>query len=399
MTSPTSNLILLENISLAADAQHLPPPAGSARRIPSLDGLRGIAILVVFLHHYFEPTHSCFPGWAGVDLFFVLSGYLITGRLLATKGRPNYFSHFYRNRALRIFPLYYGLIIPFFLAAWLLVRPVNQPHFTYYLQHWKSFFLFTQNWTFIFYGFPRNATLIPLWSLGVEEQFYLFWPLVILLTRDSATRLKLFSAGILLVLVLRTILYVSHPSGSLAGYYNTFLRMDSLMAGSLLCQLHRNASTIRRSWVLAGIAASLALIVLSFIITGNVDSSNPFFGTVGYTVLAALFAGILHLAVQPGNSRLKAFLSMGFLRFCGRISYCLYLIHVPVIIIIGSWISINGARRWPEHALLARWTALSVSIILSFGLSALSYRYFEPIFQRLKKESATSSGTSSHTRY
>jgi peptidoglycan/LPS O-acetylase OafA/YrhL len=175
--------------------------------------------------------------------------------------------------------------------------------------------------------------------------------------------------------------------------------MDSLMAGSLLCQLHRNASTIPRSWVLAGIAALLALIVLSFIISGNVDFSNPFFGTVGYTVLAALFAGILHLAVQPGKSRLKAFLSVGFLRFCGRISYCLYLIHMPIIIIIGSWISINGARRWPEHALLARWTALSVSIVLSFGLSALSYRYFEPIFQRLKRDPATSSGTSSHTRY
>lgn len=389
----------MENISPAGNAQHRPPPADISQRIPALDGLRGVAVLTIFLYHYFERSHPFFPGWAGVDLFFVLSGYLITGRLLATNGQPHYFSHFYRNRILRIFPLYYALVIPFLLAARFWVRPVNQVHFTYYLQHWKSYLLFTQNWTFVFYGRPLNNSLVPLWSLGVEEQFYLFWPLIILLSRNSSTRVKLFSTGILLVLVLRTILFIANPSGGTAAYYNTFLRMDSLLAGSLLCQLHRNALNIPRRWVMSAIAALLALVILSFIIIGNCEPDNSFSGTVGYTVLAVLFAAILHLAVQPGSSLLKTFLNTRFLRFCGRISYCLYLIHMPIIIMIGSWISINGARRWPGHVLLAQMVALSVSTLLSFGLSAFSYRFFEPIFLRFKKDPATSSGTSSHTRY
>jgi peptidoglycan/LPS O-acetylase OafA/YrhL len=166
--------------------------------------------------------------------------------------------------------------------------------------------------------------------------------------------------------------------------------MDSLLAGSLLCQLHQNALKIPRRWVMSAIAALLAGIILSFIIAGNVEPDNAMSVTVGYTLLALLFAAILHLAVQPGSSGLKRLLNTGFLRFCGRISYCLYLINPPIIIIIGSWISINGARRWPGHATLAQWTAILVSAILSLSLSALSYRFFEPIFLRRKRGSVTS---------
>src|SRR6201999_1115975 len=101
----------------------LKPSLTSPHRIASLDGLRGIAVLLVFTWHYLPATHSFFPGWTGVDLFFVLSGYLITQRLMATRQTPNYFSHFYRNRALRIFPLYYTFVIGFLLLAHFFVRP------------------------------------------------------------------------------------------------------------------------------------------------------------------------------------------------------------------------------------------------------------------------------------
>jgi peptidoglycan/LPS O-acetylase OafA/YrhL len=377
------------------------PAAGNLAtpRIPALDGIRGLAILFVLLWHYFPFTKPFFPGWAGVDLFFVLSGYLITGRLLATIGRSHYFSAFYRNRILRIFPLYYALITAFFLGATFLVRPVNQPHFTWYLQHWPGFFCFTQNWTMIIHGVPENLTLAPLWSLAVEEQFYLFWPLVILLTRNAATRIKGFSIGILLVLIGRTILYLQNPASAEYAYVNTFLRMDSLLMGSLLCQLHHTGIKINQRWVITGMTALAGLMTASCISLGDVQPYNAFFSTAGYSLLALFFAALLHLAVQPTdkqpakpqttgtqtqNNPVTPFLNSTFLRFCGRISYCLYLIHFPVLIIIGTWLSIHGQRRWPEYTPVIRWGSLLVSLLLSFGLSALSYRYFETIFLRFK---------------
>src|ERR1700761_1301740 len=114
--------------------------------IPSLDGLRGIAILLVIAFHYF-PGFSF--GWCGVDLFFVLSGYLITGRLIATLDRPGYFTHFYRNRILRIFPLYFATLIVFFIGISFFTKPATQPLLAYYHTHWISYFLFFDNFTFI----------------------------------------------------------------------------------------------------------------------------------------------------------------------------------------------------------------------------------------------------------
>ncbi|HEY4337970.1 MAG TPA: acyltransferase [Puia sp.] len=357
-------------------------PAGNARHIPALDGLRGAAILLVLLWHYFAFTQPYFPGWAGVDLFFVLSGYLITGRLLATKQQPHYFSRFYRNRILRIFPLYYTVVIAFLLVAHWGISAPNQPLFSYYTEHWKSFLVFTQNWTFIAHGRPDNLVLVPLWSIAVEEQFYLVWPLIIFCTRNPATRQKLFLAGIFLVLALRTAFYLANPPSGESAYYNTFFRLDGLLAGSLLCQWHAAGKTIRKP--VAGIYILLLLCIIACTLIGNVLPYNAFFATSGYTILALLFTAILHLAVQAGNNPLTRFLSNPILRFCGRISYCLYLIHVPVLLFIGTKLSILGAKRWPEQATTIHWLAILFSLALSFLLSYLSYRYFESVFLKLK---------------
>jgi peptidoglycan/LPS O-acetylase OafA/YrhL len=357
-------------------------PAGNTRHIPALDGLRGLAILFVLLWHYFAFTQPYFPGWAGVDLFFTLSGYLITSRLLATRQQPDYFSRFYRNRILRIFPLYYTLVIAFLLVARWGISAPNQPLFSYYLDHWKSFLVFTQNWTFITNGRPANLTLVPLWSIAVEEQFYLVWPLIILLTPSPAARQKLFIAGIILVLGLRTAFYLANPPSGESAYYNTFFRLDGLLAGSLLCQWHASGKTIRKP--AAAIFILLFLCILACTWIGDVLPYNAFFATSGYTILALLFTAMTNLATQPGNNPLTRFLNNSFLRFCGRISYCLYLIHVPVLQFVGTKLSILGAQRWPEQATTIHWLAILLSLALSFLLSALSYRYFESIFLKLK---------------
>src|ERR1700754_1013030 len=359
-------------------------PPDKPEHIPALDGLRGIAILMVLVWHYAAFTQPFFPGWAGVDLFFVLSGYLITLKLTAAKGQPHYFSRFYRNRALRILPLYYILVISFLLAIHFFVREKNLPTLDIYIQHWKSFFIFTQNWTFIVFGFPQDLSLAPLWSLAVEEQFYLLWPLIILLLPGSTLRLKIFPFLLLLVLVARTIFYLSDPPSGGSVYYNTFFRMDSFLAGALLFQLHDARINIPRRWVIWTISVLLTIGVLCCLLINNVIPYNPFFGTAGYTLLAVFFACLLHLAIQPGNHVLSTFLSGKFLRFCGRISYCFYLIHVPIMMFVQARLSILGTRLWPGHALFLQWTSLILSLALSFAISYVSGRYFESWLLRLK---------------
>ena len=126
------------------------------KHIPQLDGLRGIAILFVISYHYFGFMKVFGLGWSGVDLFFVLSGYLITSRLLDSRNTSSYFWRFYKNRILRIFPLYYLVLITFLVA--ILTLPKNQHLVTlsYYTQHWAGFFFFFQNWIMIFLVSQKN---------------------------------------------------------------------------------------------------------------------------------------------------------------------------------------------------------------------------------------------------
>jgi len=322
--------------------------ATSSRHIPALDGLRGIAILLVLVWHIAPPLQSFFPGWSGVDLFFVISGYLITGRLLATKGRPHYLSGFFRNRALRILPLYYAVVIGFLFAVHLFVQQKNLPEFSFYTQHWKSYLLFLQNWPLVFSGLPPNPSLVHLWSLAIEEQFYLVWPLAILLIPSSRASFRIFTGLVIVIITARTICYLSYPSSHQANYFNTFFRIDSLIIGALLCQLHAAGVKIP-----VKIARILALALLALIIAGNVlvksvDLASPFNGTVGY------------------------------------------ILHYPIIHTIGTKIVYWGLTRWPGHDNLAMTLSMTVCLLLSFALATFSFRYFESFFLRLKSHPAPS---------
>jgi peptidoglycan/LPS O-acetylase OafA/YrhL len=353
--------------------------------IPALDGLRGWAILWVLMWHYLNFLKPILPGWAGVDLFFVLSGYLITGRLITTKQRPDYFSHFYRNRALRIFPLYFAILIAYFTIIHTFVRSQHLPTVVLYLDHWKSFFLFTGNWTFIIFGFPADGSLIPLWSIAVEEQFYLFWPLVIFLLPNAKTRIWFFTGGILLVLLTRITYCYFSPTGFLS-YYNTFFRMDSLLAGSLLYQLHHSRIIIPPR-ILNGIAAALlSLFLAGYFTVKSTSPHNLFYSTAGFTLIALLSACLLHATVQPGNGFIPRFFNNGFLRFCGKISYGLYLFNFPILWMVGTKLFFWGIGRWPQQVALMHYLSSFICLLLTFLLSILSYRYFESWFLRLKNK-------------
>jgi peptidoglycan/LPS O-acetylase OafA/YrhL len=362
----------------------LPHPS---RYYPALDGLRGIAIIVVLIWHYVSSWHTFFPGWAGVDLFFVLSGYLITGRLLDTKGQPGYFTRFYRNRILRIWPLYYALVIPFLLLI-PYVKAIHAPTVAIYKDHWLSLLLFLQNWTFIRCGTPSDMTLVHLWSLAVEEQFYLLWPLVILLT-TARGRIRIFIPLILLVLAARCIFCWYHPANPINIHYNTFFRIDALVAGSLLCQLHRLDIKIPKGWT--GVIASIGLFIIlaAGIIAGEASPTIPFITTIGYTLLAIVFACALHLTLQPGHP-LARLCTLPSLRWMGKISYGLYIIHMPVRTIIGGRLEVGAARLWPNFQTLIGWSVPWFCFFLSLFLSVISFRYYESFFLRLKSSSRPS---------
>ena len=363
---------------------HPSKPSTHPNHIPALDGLRGIAIIMVLLWHYLPASQSFFPGWTGVDLFFVLSGYLITWRLLATKDQPNFFSRFYRNRILRIFPLYYTLVIGFLLAIHFLVQPKNLPTFDTYTDHWKSFLIFTENWTFMWHPLPRDLSLGPLWSIAVEEQFYLIWPAIILLLPGKRSRITVFGCLILIVLLARTITYLTHPSYPRL-YYNTFFRMDSFVIGALLYQLHEariKTSPNLVAWITLGL---LAILLFNNLSLKNPLPGDPFMMTAGYTILALFFACLLQLATSPKSNMFSVFLSGKILRGTGKISYCLYLVHFPVLQIVSSRFHSYGLNTWPGHGTLLTILSITTALTLSLLISIISFRYFESFFLALKK--------------
>jgi peptidoglycan/LPS O-acetylase OafA/YrhL len=255
-------------------------------------------------------------GWIGVDLFFVLSGFLITGILLDARGEPSYYRNFYARRALRIWPLYYAvLLVAIFIFPLLLpqMRPLIQ------MYPWRWYFLYVQNFAFGQAGIP---VLTVTWSLAIEEQFYLAWPLVI----SGIARLRLRNLLIALLvfapLIRLLMLLTGQDPGNIFTY--TFSRMDGIAAGALLAWWMRSASftpeKLRRWGALALAVGGVASVAL---LTWRQNSLWVF------SALAAAFAGLLMLVLdarrRPGwGSKLLAWRPM---RYTGKISYGLYLLH------------------------------------------------------------------------
>jgi peptidoglycan/LPS O-acetylase OafA/YrhL len=195
--------------------------------VPALDGLRGLAILIVVLYHcrtVGRPPRaiaSLFEiGWTGVDLFFVLSGFLITGILLDSRSASNYFSSFYARRVLRIFPLYYLALSLVLLGGSLRLLPSGDHAGT---PAW--YFIYAQNWKFVDVPFLGHF-----WSLAVEEQFYFLWPLIVYLFPERRV-LQIAIAGSVIAIPLRSVLLSSGINPNYI-YWNTFTRMDALLMGA-----------------------------------------------------------------------------------------------------------------------------------------------------------------------
>ena len=287
------------------------------KRIPQLDSIRGIAVLLVLLHNTdkFHYTGAIARnGWMGVDLFFVLSGFLITGILLNTKGTWGYFRNFYARRCLRIWPLYYAALLFMFVLV-PLVRPAEASKvFDHRAMPWWSYFIYLQN--FLVPTITRATGLLGVtWSLAVEEQFYLVWPLVVRFCSEAQLR-RIAMAVICFSPILR--FYLLHRHFDV--YPNTFCRLDGLMAGALLATLMRSrtltpGSHTRIAWISLLIALPLALLTARGL---------PW---AAYSFTALSSAALVYLALWSRQTWFQRLLANRFLLYTGMISYGIYLLE------------------------------------------------------------------------
>jgi peptidoglycan/LPS O-acetylase OafA/YrhL len=371
---------------------------------PALDGLRAIAFLLVFLYHY-----SGFPwGWAGVNVFFVLSGFLITGILYDSRNDLHRVRNFYIRRFLRIFPLYYGVFLlvllfdPFFHWRWSLqwlAWPLYIANFLPFVS--SSIFSDGTNIQIAAYAWlkPANSNLIfylgHFWSLCVEEQFYFVWPWVVFSVRSRRMLIWICAVLVAVVPALRFICQVTAPLWMIrADLLNraTPFQVDSLLLGGLIALLLRGSDrpALFRTGKLAFacVAAIVLPVLVRTIVLGFPDwQSRPIQPdwqfTWGSTFINLFAAGLVLLCVET-SSLLYRVLHFEPLRWLGRISYGAYVFHdifhqfyVAVVLGIGRQVDLIA-----EHAtLFTSLLALACTVLISW----ISFRYFESLFLNMKE--------------
>ena len=304
--------------------------------VRELDGLRGIAILLVLVHHFWPragawAAHASLPhlGWIGVDLFFVISGFLIAGILLETRGDKEYYRNFYARRSLRIFPLYYVFVV----AAFLLIPlaqggPFRETQFVRESGSPLWYLLYMGNVREALFGKEPAYVLAPLWSLCIEEQFYLTFPfLVRRLRRDRL--LALLAVLMLAAPAFRVLTFLAYPSNERIQYLATFSRMDAIAVGCLLAlTLRRPQALVTRETTRAVLPACLALLAIAFA-AGGLDRTLPTGRIAGYSLLALTFGCLVAWVVMRRAEPSTSWLTWAPLAGLGKICYGVYLLQRP----------------------------------------------------------------------
>jgi len=385
----------------------------TGERVPVLDGIRGVAILLVMVFHFWEngtsrtgPTlwqhvymYLAGMGWTGVDLFFVLSGFLITGILYDARASTHYFRVFYGRRTVRIFPLYYAALIFFFVAVQFLLAHIHHGvsaamrdsiHTTPIAK------LFA--WTYIinwYEGF-RGWEAIPhplqhFWSLAIEEQFYLVWPFLVL--KLSRRRLIAVCFAIMAAaFTLRGILFEMHRP--VAAYTWTICRADSLAVGAIVALCFRDPDDwkILLKWARRLVLPALCGLILVRALNpdcmaGPGDAPSLSMDTLGISLNGIFFAFCIALAMgTPSGSRTRRTLGNPFLRFFGKYSYCLYVCHLPIIAVLAKagFSSDQIALRLHTSQLMGVLIVNAIGFALSLSVALASWNLYEKQWLKLK---------------
>jgi peptidoglycan/LPS O-acetylase OafA/YrhL len=372
----------------------------SAQHIPELDGIRGLAIALVIMYHFggFEgrgPLEKLLSsvfgfGWSGVDLFFVLSGFLITNILLETKTCTNYFRIFYLRRVLRIFPLYFLVIFIFFHV----VVPVAHSHHKLLVLATQTepwYWIYLANWPI---GHHNSiSVLVPYWSLSVEEQFYAVWPMVVFLS--SRKVLACIAAAIIATAFVLRCVYSPSPGGIFV-YVWTPLRMDALALGALCGLVYRNRewSAMSGRWLTPLAASAAVMLILIFVWSGTTSGDAPPIQRYGFLMLGVLYSClVLSSAIGSQSGSLSRVLTAKPLVRLGTVSYGVYVLHYFFVFLLGALVP--QLRPLSAVPTVARsFLLIVVGGGLSYGVAEVSWRLFEKPILRLKRRYQYSHTTS-----
>lgn len=369
--------------SSTVESRNIAEPVADVRKasvcklshLPVLDGIRGIAALMVMVFHYWQGngfdrlgiparvSKIAVFGQTGVDLFFVLSGFLITRILISTREQPHYFRNFYGRRALRILPLYY-----LFLVIYFFVTPLLQGN---------SVESFVKTWWYWFYlqnvpdTFTQLTSAGPLhyWSLAVEEHFYMVWPLLVFFA--PVRLLSRWSVGIIGAAIVIRALFVF--GFKISVFYFTLCRMDALAFGALLACLEatNRLGNSKKIIVLLLIIFSPLLV---FTWTRLSGSAADLLQVLKYSFVGLIYFGILGLLVLYKDSNwINRLFGNRFLRWVGKISYGIYVYH-------GLCFSFVDKIRFLPPAL-----NLVFCFVAALLISWISFRFFETPFLRQKR--------------
>jgi peptidoglycan/LPS O-acetylase OafA/YrhL len=347
---------------------------------PALDGLRGVAILMVVLLHNFGFMSYFFFGWLGVDLFFVLSGFLITDILLRTFHTKNFLRNFYIRRALRIFPIYY---LSLFLCLFIIPLVSRTDFDLQYYQH-NIFWLliFFQNWLYIFNPPHGSSMLFHFWSLAVEEQFYIIWPGIILLVKNFKALLWIIVSTLIVVMIGRYLLWIFHIQNLGYDSLYTFTRIDGICIGCLLALMLRVNPDFLKSYTYLIVLALAGLNFIMYFLNKEATVRLPYLAFIGYTTFAIMFGFLVYEAITAKSKIIQLVFNNDILKFFGRISYGLYILHWPIYLI--CFPLLKDLFGQISSVDIAKITAALLATAIAVLVSLFSYNYFEIKFLRLK---------------
>jgi peptidoglycan/LPS O-acetylase OafA/YrhL len=350
-------------------------------RVREFDGLRGIAVVLVIAFHVFKRAayfteHPILTtisditsvGWVGVDIFFTLSGYLITSILLKAKQGEHYFKNFYIRRVLRIFPLYYAAI-----AIVLLFVPKVEPEFTKNLgKMLPLMLLYQQNWAPLIKGLYISQYLGITWSLAIEEQFYLIWPFVVYkLNREQLVKVSIgYIIFSIIIRILGTIFWPDLDQASTFFYHSTFARFEEIVFGGLLAVFMTYDGAQQKVYRFSmGVFTLFFSIFIALCLLSLPGLPNPGYSSIplmlgGYTSIALFSVGLIGIFItHPPQSFLRRFFQNPILAFFGKYSYSMYLFHMTAALILLDVYWHTGMRGWKPYILYIVSTYLATTLI------------------------------------
>jgi peptidoglycan/LPS O-acetylase OafA/YrhL len=365
--------------------------------VKTLDGVRGLAILLVMIYHFTVPYHHVLPdsdsmmvfilfskmGWIGVDMFFVLSGYLISSILIDTQSQKHYFKNFYTRRFLRIFPLYY-----LFLFLLIILLPSISDEFDQKTQIIQEnqwwFWMYLVNWKIMMLGDFNEFQSGYMWSLAVEEQFYIVWPIIVFFAKD-----KLFKVCLTLLVftLLSKFLFYYLGFSATSIYVNTLTHLDGLVVGSIIAAIvRRPAYLIKLKNLLTPLFIFSTIVILILIIRNGTllfyNAEVVLFGILPSSIIFGVL--IVYLIGNKKNGFLHRFFSLRPLRSFGKLCYGLYLFHQPIGLLVNQKLFYEKGF-FLDSLLLSALISIMISVSLSYFVAMFSFILFEKPILKLKR--------------